>query len=128
MKQASQHWLQALGLEFWLPLPLLALIFWLSCNLISAQVLNRPYETKDKLQADTQLEVNVSVNVSLIKAVIDRTEGMTQVEVQTTESILRKLEFAFPVTDTNQVETTIAQELGLTRQDVRKLVRYEILD
>lgn len=128
MRQTSKHWLQGLGLEFWLPLPLLALIFWLSCSLMATQVLSRSYAAKDKLQADTQLEVHVSANVSMIKAVIDRTEGITQVEVQTTESSLRKLEFVFPVADASQVEMTIAQELGLSRQDVRKLVRYEILD
>lgn len=128
MRQTSKDWLQGLGLEFWLPLPLLAVLFWLSCSLISAQVLSRPYGAKDKLQADTQLEVHVSANVSMIQAVIDRTEGVTQVEVQTIESSLRKLEFIFPLTDTNEVETTIAQELGLSRQQVRSLVRYEIVD
>lgn len=126
MRQVSKNWLRGLGLEFWLPLPLLALMFWLSCDLISAQVLGRSYETKDRLQADTQLEVHVAANVLTINALINRAEGVTQVEVQTSESNLRKLEFIFPITDTNQVETTIAQELGLSRQDVRKLVRYEI--
>ncbi len=128
MRQISKYWLRGLGLEFWLPLPLIALVFWLSCSLMSAQVLSRSYGAADKLQADTQLEVYVSVNIATIKAVIDRAQGTTQLEVQTTESNLRKLEFTFPVTDTNQLESTIAQELGLSRQDVRKLVRYEIID
>ncbi|MBW4465183.1 MAG: hypothetical protein KME07_07040 [Pegethrix bostrychoides GSE-TBD4-15B] len=128
MRQISKYWLRGLGLEFWLPLPLIALVFWLSCSLMSAQVLSRSYGAADKLQADTQLEVYVSVNIATIKAVIDRAQGTTQLEVQTTESNLRKLEFTFPVTDTNQLESTIAQELGLSRQDVRKLVRYEITD
>lgn len=124
----SKHGLQSLGVEFWLPLPLLAGTFWLSCSLMTAEVLSRPYSTKDKLQADTELEVHLSVSVSMIKAVTYRAEGVTQVEVQTTESSLKKLEFVFPVTDPTQIETTIAQELGLSRQDVRKLVRYEIAD
>jgi DNA-binding MarR family transcriptional regulator len=128
MRSTSRHWLQGLGLEFWLPLPVLASLFWLSCNLISTQVLSRPHDAKEKLQADTQLEIQISVNVSMITAVIDRLESRTQVEVQTTESNLRKLEFTFPVTDTNQVEMMIAQELGISRQNVRKLVRYRIVD
>lgn len=128
MRQTSKDWLRGLGLEFWLPLPLLAIGFWLSCSLISAQVLSRAYGAKDKLQADTQLEVYISANVSMIQAVIDRSEGITQVEVQATESSLRKLEYTFPLTDVNQVETAITQELGLSRQQVRSLVCYEIVD
>jgi predicted transcriptional regulator len=128
MRQMSRRWLQGMGLEFWLPLPLLTVAFWMGCSLISTHVLSRPHDAKDKLQADTQLEIHVSVNVSMIKAVIDRAEGLTQVEVQTIESNLKKLEFVFPIVDANQVETTIAQELGLSRQDIRKLIRYEIVN
>jgi predicted transcriptional regulator len=128
MRRARNHWLCALGLEFWLPLPVLAILFWLGCSLITTQVLSRPYSTQEKLQADTQLEVRVLVNIAAIKAVINPTEATTQVEVTTAESSLRKLEFEFPVTDFAQVETTIAQELGLSTQDVRRLVRYEVLD
>lgn len=120
--------LQGLGLEFWLPIPLLALMFWLSCGLVADRVLSRAYQAKDKLQADTQLEVHLSVDLSSIQAVIDPQAGITQVEVQTSESILKKLEFEFPITDPNQLESTIAQELGLSRQTVRKLVRYQIVD
>lgn len=95
---------------------------------MTAQVLSRPYDTKEKLEADTQLEVRVAANVATIKALINRAEGITQVEVQTSDSTLRKLEFEFPVTEPNQLEATIAQELGLSRADVRKLVRYQIMD
>lgn len=126
--QMSRRWLQGFRVEFWLPLPLLAAVFWLGCSLVTDQVLSRPYSTKDRLQANTQLEVHVSVNIAMIKATIDRSEQITQVKVQTTDSILKKLEFEFPVTDINQLETTIAQELKLPRQEVRRLVRYEIVN
>lgn len=95
---------------------------------MTAQVVSRPYATEDRLQADIPLAVQVSVHVSMIKAVINQAEGITQVEVQTTELSLKKLEFEFPVTDVNTAETTIAQALGLSRQDVRKLVRYEVIN
>ncbi len=52
MSRISKHWLQGMGLKFWLLLPLLALLFWLSCGLIADQVLSRPREAKDKLQVD----------------------------------------------------------------------------
>jgi hypothetical protein len=128
VRRTRSHWLCALGIEFWLPLPVLAAFFWLGCNLITNQVLSRPYGTREKLQADTQLEVRVLVNIATMQAVINPTENSTRVEVITAESSLRKLEFEFPVTDFAEVETTIAQELGLTTQEVRKLVRYEVLE
>lgn len=121
MGKVSKHWLQGMGLRFWLPLPLSALFFWLSCSLIANQVLSRSYDSKDQLQADAQLDIHVSVNVMMIEATISRAKQIAQVEVRTTESILKTLEFEFPITDIDQVETAIAQELDLSRQVVRKL-------
>ena len=124
----SKRWLQGLGLEFWLPLPLLAMMFWFGCSFLAAQELSRPHATENKLQSDTQLEAQVSVNVLLINAIINQTQGMTQVEVQTADPILKRLELELPTTEVSQVEATIAQKLGLPQQDVRQLVRYEVID
>ncbi|MBE8967582.1 hypothetical protein IQ277_15370 [Nostocales cyanobacterium LEGE 12452] len=123
-----KRWLQGLGLEFWLPLPLVAVVFWLGCNFLAAQELSRPYSTKKKLQSDTQLEARVSVNVLLINAAVNRTKRITQVEVETADPILKRLELELPTIEFSQIEATIAQELGLPRQDVRKLVRYEVVE
>jgi hypothetical protein len=128
MRRVYKHCLQGIGLELWLPLPLLALLFWLGCDLIMAQVLSRPQLAEDKLQADTYLEVHLSANISMIMAVVDRDEGMTQVDVKTTESVLKKLEFEFPLVEMEQIEAAISEELKISRQDVRKLARYEIID
>lgn len=122
------RWLQTLGLEFWLPLPLLAAIFWFGTGLVTDQVLSRPHRTENKLQADTQLEIRFAVSVARIKANVDREEGITHVEVWTTDSVLKKLEFEFPVTEFNQLESTIAQEIGLSPEDVRKLARYQVVN
>jgi hypothetical protein len=87
------RWLQALRpllLEFWLPLPLLGIIFWLGGNFVTSQVLSRPYSTVSKLQADTQQEVQLSVTVLVIKAEIERSEGVTQVEVKTADPSTQK--------------------------------------
>jgi hypothetical protein len=126
--QVTKRWLQASGIEFWLPLPFVAIAFWFGCSLLTAQELSQSHTTKNKLQADTQLEVHVSVNVSVINAVINRKQGITRVRVETVEPILRRLELEFPMTEVNQVEATIAQELGISREDVRQLVRYEIIN
>ncbi|MEH2313450.1 MAG: hypothetical protein V7K35_19050 [Nostoc sp.] len=128
MWRISKSWLRGLGLEFWLPLPLVAVVFWLSCSFLAAQQLSQSYSTKTKLQSDTQLEARVSVNVLLINAAVNRTQKITQVEVKTVDPILKRLELELPTIEFSQIEATIAEELGLPRQDVRKLVRYEIVD
>ncbi|MEH2263386.1 hypothetical protein [Nostoc sp.] len=128
MWRISKRWLQGLGLEFWLPLPLVAVAFWLGCSFLAAQELSRPNSTENKLQSDTQLEARISVNVLLINAAINRTKRITQVEVETADPILKQLELELPTIEFNQIEATIAQELGLPRQDVRKLVRYEFVE
>lgn len=128
MWRVTKRWLQASGIEFWLPLPLVVIAFWFGCNLLVTQELSRSYSTENKLQSDTQLEAKVSVNVSLINATINRTEAVTQVEVETAEPILKRLELELPTIEVNQIEAAIAQELGLSRQSIRQLVRYEIIE
>lgn len=128
MWRISKSWLRGLGLEFWLPLPLVAVVFWLGSSFLAAQQLSQSYSTKTKLQSDTQLEARLSVNVLLINAAVNRTQKITQVEVETADPILKRLELELPTIEFSQIEATIAEELGLPRQDVRKLVRYEIVD
>lgn len=125
----SKRWLQALhslGLEFLLPLPLLGFAFWFGGGLITEQLLSRTYSTTSKLQADKQLRVRLAVRVEIIKAEIDKEQGFTKVEAKTTDSLLTKVKFQFPVTELSIVEDKIAQKLSLSREDVRKLVRYKI--
>ena len=124
----TKRWLQVSGAEFWLPLPFVAIAFWFGSIFLMAQELRQPHTTENKLQADTQFEATVSVNILLINAVINRKQGVTQVEVETTEPILKRLELELPITGVNQIEEAIAQELRLSRQDVRQLVRYEIVE
>ncbi|MBD1914379.1 hypothetical protein H6F55_01350 [Phormidium sp. FACHB-322] len=126
--RAIKHWLQASGAEFWLPLPFVAIAFWFGTNTLMAQELRQPQLTETRLQADTQLKATVSINVLLINATVNRQQGVTQVEVETTEPILKRLELELPMTNINQIEAAIAQELQLSLQDVRQLVRYEIVE
>ncbi|HEY9881685.1 MAG TPA: hypothetical protein V6D29_24755 [Leptolyngbyaceae cyanobacterium] len=126
--RTTKQWLRASGAEFWLPLPFVAIAFWFGTNILMAQELRQPQPTETKLQADTQLKATVSINILLINAIINRQQGVTQVEVETTEPILKRLELELPMTNTNQIEAAIAQELQLSRQDVRQLVRYEIVE
>ncbi|MEG4036511.1 hypothetical protein Q5691_06820 [Microcoleus sp. w1-18aA5] len=123
-----RRWLQVSGAEFWLPLPFVAISFWVGSSFLMAQELQQPQIVKNKLQADTQLKATVSVNILLINAVINRKQGTTQVAVETAEPILKRLELELPMTDATQIEAAIAQELQLSRQNVRQLVRYEIVE
>ncbi|MEG3833772.1 MULTISPECIES: hypothetical protein [unclassified Microcoleus] len=128
MWQVTKRWLKASGAEFWLPLPFVAIAFWVCSSFLMAQELQQPQIVKNKLQADTQLKATVSVNILLINAVINRKQGTTQVAVETAEPILKRLELELPMTDATQIEAAIAQELQLSRQNVRQLVRYEIVE
>ncbi|MBD2157018.1 hypothetical protein [Leptolyngbya sp. FACHB-16] len=123
-----KRWLQISGAEFWLPLPLVALAFWFGSSVLTAQELQRSQPTETKLQADTQLKAVVSVNILLINAVINRNQNMTQVKVETAESVVKRMELELATTNPEQLEEAIANELQLSRQEVRQLVRYEIIE
>ncbi len=120
------RWIQglsSLGLEFWLPLPLLGLVFWVGSGLVTQQMLNHSYNPKAYLQADMQLQRTRTV--VLIKVEINKEQGFAKVKVKTANSALKELEFEFPATEFSQIEAAIGQELGLSTEYVRKLVRYQ---
>jgi hypothetical protein len=95
---------------------------------MTAQVLSRPYNSVNTLQADMQLDVRLSVTILTMNAEIDRSRGVTTILVKTTDSTLKRLEYEFPVVQANQVEAAIAQELAMPVENVRKLVSYRIKD
>ncbi|WP_348255732.1 hypothetical protein [Leptolyngbya sp. ST-U4] len=107
---------------------MVAIAFWLGSSILTAQELQQSQPTATKLQADTQLKAVVSVNILLINAVINRNQNITQVKVETADSVLKRMELELVTTDPSQIEAAIANELQLSRQDVRQLVRYEIIE
>jgi hypothetical protein len=121
------RWFQGLyflGLEFWLSLPLLGLVFWVGSGLVTQQMLNHSYNPKAYLQADMQLQRS-SRTVVLIKVEVEKEQGFAKVKVKTANSALKELEFEFPATEFSQIEAAISQELGLPTEYVRQLVRYQ---
>lgn len=118
--------LKSLGLEFWLPLPLLAIIFWLGCGWVTNRILSRSYDPGAKLEANTQLSGQPSKVLLAIKVEIRENQGFSKVRVKTANSALKELEFEFPMTEVSQIETAISQELGLPPQQIKQLVRYHI--
>ncbi len=126
---SSSRWLRkasSLNLDFWLLLPLLGFAFWIGGELISDRVLSRPYGVVAQLEAEQSTKIELSFTVQVIQVVIDKNRGLTQVEVKTNDSELKQLKFEFPITEFEQVETKIGKELGLSRQNVKKLARYRI--
>lgn len=95
---------------------------------MTQQMLSRSYNIAAYLSADMQLQGQRSRTVVLIKVEIKKDRGFSNVKVKTANSALKELEFDFPTTEFSQIEAAIGQELGLSAEQVRKLVRYQIKD
>ncbi len=128
LRTRSFQILRALGLQFWLPLPLLGLAFWVGSGFLTDRLLSRSFTTDKYLRADIQQAYKPPKIVLSIKAEINNYQGFSTVTVNTANSALKELKFKFPFTNLNLVETAISQELGLPREDVRKLTRYQIIE
>ncbi|OCQ98853.1 hypothetical protein BCD64_22650 [Nostoc sp. MBR 210] len=128
---ARHRWLKLLnnlGLEFWLPIPLIGLFFWLSTGLLTHHVLSYTSGTTAQIHADSKHQIHFSVSVAVmsIEALIQRQEKLTEVKVYTADSVLKQMEFEFPVTEFAQVDAAIAQVLGLPITAIKQLIRYRI--
>jgi hypothetical protein len=80
----------------------------------------------ETLQPNTQMQVQLAVKALGILAEIDKEQGFTKVEVNTADSVLKKLEFEFPVTELTSVKAMIVQELGLSPENATMLVSYRV--
>ncbi len=132
----NSRWLQILlnfGFEFWLPLPLLALGCWVLSGFVTDRVLMRSLYTEKYLPIETQisnqpakivLAVRGALRFGSIAVEINKNQGFSRVKVKTINSALEELEFKFFLTEHSQIEAAISQELGLSREKVRKVVQY----
>jgi hypothetical protein len=114
------HWLLKLPsfrLRFLLPLPLILIAFGLFGEQITNQVLSLSFVGLDKLQAEnSHLQVQLPIKATVVKAEIEPELELTEVEIETTKSPLKKLTFAFPTVDSNAIQTILARELGFSSQ------------
>jgi hypothetical protein len=62
-----------------------------------------------------------SINVS-----VNQEKQRSTVVVNTIGSSLKTLKFEFPVSDDEQLEAAIAQELGVSRSQVKRLIRQSV--
>ncbi|WP_225225390.1 hypothetical protein [Komarekiella delphini-convector] len=79
-----------------------------------------------EIQANTQIQIRSAVQVLGILAEIEKKRRLTKVEVNTANSILKKLEFEFPVTELSSVKAMINQELGLSHEDAGMFISYRV--
>ncbi|WP_016873868.1 hypothetical protein [Chlorogloeopsis fritschii] len=98
---------------FLLPLLLVGLMFWVTGDLVTKQLLSLSYRTLDKLQADTLPQAQIKLNLTIVATEIEKEEKFTQVEIKTANSLIKKLEFEFPNSNSDFQELAIAQKLGL---------------
>ncbi len=114
--------LRSLGFVFWLSLPLIGLVFWLGSGFVGDRILSRYHVTKKYLLADTQSARQMMKRVVAIEVEILPQQGISRANVKTSNSVLKKIVFEFPVTDMSQLQTTLSQELGLPRERVKELI------
>jgi hypothetical protein len=117
------RFLGSLGVEFWLPLPLIGLVFWLIIQFITAQNLRLNNYSDRKLEVN-QNQPSPSGQILSIKVRIDRQSNSSQVQVQQTSSVIQKQKFEIPITESDQLEIAIAKKLNLSVKQVRELIYY----
>lgn len=117
------RFLGSLGIEFWLPLPLVGLVFWLIIQFITAQNLHLSNYSDRKLEVN-QNQPSPSGQILSIKVKVDRQSHSSQIQVQQATSVIQKQEFKIPITESDQLEIAIAKKLNLSVEQVRELIYY----
>lgn len=116
--------LRSLGLEFWLPLPLLGLLFWAGSSFIEHQLLNRSNFSVSPVQVAPRR--SPAAQVLSIKVEIDRDRNVSQVSVRTMTSTIKIQQFEISAIEQKQVKAAIAQQLKLSPEQIQQVTRYEI--
>jgi hypothetical protein len=80
----------------------------------------------ENLQSGKQIQVRSAVKVLGIIATIQKEKGVTKVDINTSNSIIKQLEFEFLFTDVSKIKATLVQELGMSNEDVSKFVSYRV--
>ncbi|NJQ98373.1 MAG: hypothetical protein HC784_13815, partial [Hydrococcus sp. CSU_1_8] len=86
------QFLGSLGLEFWLPLPLLGLGFWAMSGWVADRDLSRPSQNVRELEI-SQPARSSSDQILTIKVTIDRKHKASLVEVKQATNIFQKRKF-----------------------------------
>lgn len=116
--------------EFWLPLPLLGLGFWIIGGLITEQLLEHSFSPVTPLGDEVQFNIQPPLNFLEIRAKLDPAKGTTQVEAIRVDldlnSAPESIAFEVPAAEFEAVERAIAQQLEIPVETVRQLVSYRV--
>jgi CxxC motif-containing protein len=85
-------------------------------------------EPANILQTGRIMPIRSTFKILGILAEIDKKRGVTIVKINTANSVLKNLEFEFPVTNLRAIKTTLIQQLGLSNEDVSRFVSYRIIN
>ena len=121
----SGQFLRSLGLEFWLPLPLLGLVFWGVTGLVTEQSLEYSNQFIESFQI-TAKQAQPSSKILFIKVTVDRDRNVSLVKVTRATPAYQMQEYKLATTESEQVETAISQKLGLSPEEVRQRLRYQL--
>lgn len=117
-----------ISLGFGLPILLTGAAVWVGSGWATGQVFGQ--SDLDVTQIDTTgaqaVRVSFAVRVLSLDAEIDLNSQVTEVTVQTGGSSLQEMEFEYPLAEYAEIEDAIAQDLGITSEQVRRLIRYRI--
>jgi hypothetical protein len=114
-----------LRLEFWLPLPLLGLAFWLVSGLTTDHSLKHFQQSVESYEITTD-EAESGNKILYIKVMVNRDRNTSQVKVIQATQVYQKQEFELDSADLSQIETEIGQKLGLPTEQISQLLRYQI--
>jgi hypothetical protein len=124
--------LRATLFELWIPIPLLAFACWALSGIVMYSVLNRSSEAskylviEPKAQLPTQIIVTtrpLKVAPKVIFVEVDESRGVSRVKVKTKNTPMTEVVFEFQTTDVGQVVIETSKMLGMSRGDVKNLIR-----
>ncbi|NES76210.1 MULTISPECIES: hypothetical protein [Okeania] len=120
--------LKAIGLEFWLPLPIISGLFWVTTGWATQTILYSRANITNPVQVDTLPEIDISLKAKLIviEVKIFKKRGFSTVDVYVSDSRLQEIILDFPTTDIAELETEISSTLSIPREKVQALAQYQI--
>ncbi|MEM7553817.1 MAG: hypothetical protein AAF378_06910 [Cyanobacteria bacterium P01_A01_bin.84] len=115
------QWLKYLGMDFWLPLPILGLCFWLATNLVTNHIIT--YSAKSMVQPQLVKPKAPYKDIS-IQVKIYQGMGFCEVYVKKKTEEIERSQFKLPTTDLSTIQATISQRLNIPLEELNERMLY----